>query len=142
MRRVQAGCIAVAIFEKRKLSAEAESLDGQGAITAALKCSDISGKPGSGLLLCNLPGLAAERVLLIGMGNGERLTAKAFREGLQVGVRLFATLGALDAVLDLPFDAVDQRDTAWCVAQVTQAAQQAGYRSELPFPLTSPAGHL
>lgn len=131
LARAQAGCIAVAVFEKRKLSAEAKALDAAGGITAALKSGDISGKPGSGLLLRNVPGTAAERVLLIGMGDGETLTAKAFRDGVGAALRLFATLGAEDALLAFPFDGVDQRDTAWAVRHVAQAAHESAYRSDM-----------
>ena len=43
----KSGCIAVAVFENKKLSPAAQSLDSKGAISAALKSGDISGKPGS-----------------------------------------------------------------------------------------------
>ncbi|MEG0084803.1 MAG: M17 family peptidase N-terminal domain-containing protein, partial [Massilia sp.] len=64
----KSGCIAVAVFENKKLSPAAKSLDSKGAISAALKSGDISGKPGSTLLLRAVDGVAAERVLLVGMG--------------------------------------------------------------------------
>jgi leucyl aminopeptidase len=43
--------IAVAVFENKKLSQAAKALDGAGAITAALKSGDITGKAGTTLLL-------------------------------------------------------------------------------------------
>jgi hypothetical protein len=43
----KSGCVAVAVFENKKLSAAAKALDQNGDITAALKSGDITGKPGS-----------------------------------------------------------------------------------------------
>lgn len=52
----KAGCIAVAVFENKKLSQAAKALDQGGEITAALKSGDITGKPGSTLLLRGVGG--------------------------------------------------------------------------------------
>jgi len=68
---VKAGCVAVAVFENKKLSQAAKALDSAGEITAALKSGDITGKAGSTLLLRGLEGVAAERVLLVGLGADE-----------------------------------------------------------------------
>jgi leucyl aminopeptidase len=87
---------------KRKLSDEAAALDGAGTITAALRSGGISGKPGSGLLLRGLPGVAARRVLLIGMGDSEGVTDKTVRDGVNAALGLFAALGAHDAILAFP----------------------------------------
>lgn len=51
----KSGCIAVAVYENKKLSAAAKALDVNGDISAALKSGDISGKPGSTLLLRWIP---------------------------------------------------------------------------------------
>ena len=56
------GCVAVGVFENKKLSQAAKSLDVNGDITAALKSGDITGKAGTTLLLRGLKGAAAERV--------------------------------------------------------------------------------
>ena len=45
------GCVAVAVFENKKMSAAAQAFDQDGEITAALKSGDISGKAGTTLLL-------------------------------------------------------------------------------------------
>jgi len=62
-------CIVVGIYENKKLTPEAQALNATGAISAALKSGDITGKPGSVLVLRNLAGVAAERVVLVGLGS-------------------------------------------------------------------------
>ena len=67
---VKTGALVVGIYENRKLSKAAGALDKLGAISAALKSGDISGKPGSTLLLRGVTGIAAERIVLAGFSQG------------------------------------------------------------------------
>jgi hypothetical protein len=50
------GCIAVAVFENKKLSQRQKPSTSGGEITAALKSGDITGKAGSTLLLRGVAG--------------------------------------------------------------------------------------
>jgi leucyl aminopeptidase len=52
------------------LSAAAQTLDreSKGAVREVLRRGDMEGKLGSTLLLYRVPGIAAERVLLVGLG--------------------------------------------------------------------------
>ena len=61
----------LAVGEGRKLGDIAKAVDqaSNGAISAVLKRGDLAGKPGQTLLLHSLPGLKAERVLLVGSGK-------------------------------------------------------------------------
>ena len=124
------GCLVLGIFENRKLSAAAASVDKNGAITAALKSGDLSGKPGSTLLLRGLPGIAAERVLLVGLGDDESIKDKNFTQAAQAIVRVFGTLGGNDALLALPLNQIMQRDLAWAIGNIILTARDALYRSD------------
>src|SRR5215213_3634499 len=64
--QAKSGCVAVAVYENKALSKEAAALDRKGEISAAVKSGDISGKPGTTLLLRQLNGTAADRILLVG----------------------------------------------------------------------------
>ena len=107
----KSACIAVGIFENGKLSAAAKSLDTKGAVSGAIKSGDISGKAGSTLLLHAPAGTAAERIVLIGMGAEDKVSDRNFISAVQAAGRVFATLGANDALLALPLDAATGRDT-------------------------------
>jgi leucyl aminopeptidase len=125
------GCIAVAVFENKKLSAAAKALNAKGAIDGALQSGDISGKPGTTLLLRGITGVAAERVLLVGLGKEEAVSEKDFTSALQAIVRAFGSLGTKEAVVALPFDIVNQRDTAWGIRGAVLAAREAAYRFDV-----------
>jgi leucyl aminopeptidase len=125
---IKSGCIAVGVFENKKLSDSARELDRKGAISAAVKSGDISGKPGSTLLLRNVDGIAAERVLLVGMGNEDTPTEKNFLAAAQAIAKVFASLGTNDAVIALPADKIKDKDAAWAVRATVIALRDADYR--------------
>lgn len=127
---LKAGCIAVGIYENKKLSPQAQALDKSGEITAALKSGDISGKPGSTLLLRKVAGVAAERVLLIGLGADGELSDKVMSMAALCVARVIATLGGNDAVLALPFDAIKERDLAWAIRSSILVLRENSYRSD------------
>jgi len=136
---IKTGCLAVAVFEDRKLSAAAKALNAKGAIDAALRSGDITGKPGSTLLLRGVTGIAAERVLLVGLGKEDAVGEKDFTSALQAVVRVFGTLGAKEAVVALPYDIVAKRDMAWALRSAVLAAREAAYRFEVMKSKKEPA---
>jgi leucyl aminopeptidase len=123
-------CMAVAVFENRKLSLAGQILDqaAQGYLADILRRGDMDGKTGSTLLLHKLPGIAAERVLLVGMGKEKDLHDKGFRDALRAAVRALHDLGLAEAHLYLTEVAVKKRDLAWCVEQAVLVAEEVVYR--------------
>ena len=65
------GCVVVGIFEGGKLSTAGQALDkaAKHALGDVVARGDMTGKAASTLLLHKLPGVAAERVLLFGLGK-------------------------------------------------------------------------
>lgn len=124
------GCVAVAVFENKKLSAAAKALDVNGDISAALKSGDISGKPGSTLLLRGVAGIAAARVLLVGLGADETVSEKSFATGVSAALKVFSTLGAADAIIAFPLDSVKERDANWALRALVLASSEAEYRTD------------
>jgi leucyl aminopeptidase len=110
------------------MSSAAGALDAEGAISAALKSGDISGKAGSSLLLRGAAGVNAERVLLIGLGKEEPVQPKDFSTAAQALARLLPTFGANDALLALPLDQVRGRDAEWALRTLVLALREAAYR--------------
>ncbi|UOD27883.1 leucyl aminopeptidase [Massilia violaceinigra] len=124
------GCIAVAVFENKKLSQAAKALDQGGDITAALKSGDITGKAGSTLLLRGMSGTGAARVLLVGLGNDETVSEKSFTSAVNATLKAFASLGAADAIIALPMTDVKERDVSWAVRTIVCAAHESVFRTD------------
>ncbi|HEX4985450.1 MAG TPA: leucyl aminopeptidase [Burkholderiales bacterium] len=123
-------CVVVAVFAGARLSAAARSLDraARGRISAALRQSDFEGKPGSTLMLHDVAGIAARRVLLAGFGTAGETTAKAFRDGVRGAVRAAGEAGAAEAALYFSDVAAQERDAPWAVSQTAIACLESTYR--------------
>jgi leucyl aminopeptidase len=124
------GCVAVAVFENKKLSQAAKALDQGGEITAALKSGDITGKPGSTLLLRGVSGAAAARVLLVGLGADEAVSEKSFASAVGTTLKAFSQLGAADAIIALPMTDVKERDLTWAIRTIVSAAHESVFRTD------------
>ena len=126
------GCVVVGVFENKKLSPSATALDKNGAISAALKAGDITGKAGSSLLLRhfgNDNNVAAERILLVGLGEAAiTCTEKAYTSASQAAAKALASFGASDILIALP--AVKGRDTAWAIRTVVLAFRESIFRAD------------
>jgi leucyl aminopeptidase len=136
---VKTGCVAVAVYENKKLSPAAKALDSAGEISAALKSGDITGKPGTTLLLRGVSGAKAERVLLVGMGSDETVSEKHFASGVQATLKAFASLGAADAIIALPMMEVKERNIDWAIRCIVQGAYESAYRSDAQKSKKDPA---
>ncbi|MBA1201767.1 leucyl aminopeptidase [Pseudomonas capeferrum] len=104
--------LVLAIGEDRRLGASAKAVDEatDGALSTLLKRGDLAGKVGQTLLLQNLPGLKAERVLLVGSGKDEALGDRSWRKLVASVAGVLKNLGGSDAVLALDDIAVSARD--------------------------------
>ncbi|WP_426111154.1 leucyl aminopeptidase [Massilia sp. PWRC2] len=124
------GCVAVAVYENKKLSAAAAALDQSGDISAAIKSGDITGKAGTSLLLRGVGGVSAARVLLVGMGAFDAVTDKAFTTAVHATLKCFGQLGASDAIIAFPLTEVKGRDLAWAIHTIVIGAHEAQFRTD------------
>lgn len=123
-------CIVVGVFEARKLSTAAEALDrvSDGYLTNILRAGDIDGKPGSTVLLHSIPGVAASRVLLVGLGKERELNERNYRQAVRASIKALGNLEDADVATFLAELSVKKRDVTWCVSQVVEVAEDSTYR--------------
>ncbi|MBV9619828.1 MAG: leucyl aminopeptidase, partial [Gammaproteobacteria bacterium] len=74
-------CLILGVFEEGELSGEARSIDSAsgGRLKQLLARGDFAGRAGDTLLLAELPGIAASRVLLTGLGSKKQFHRRAWR---------------------------------------------------------------
>jgi len=132
--KAKAGCLVLAVQGGATLSRAAQAADriAKGALRRALAGGDLPEKAGSTLLLRGqdgkFGGLAAERVLLLRLGERGKYDVAAFREVLRgLGAALKA-LGAKDAVLPVADLAVGGRGLPWTVRHAVLGIRDAFYR--------------
>jgi len=123
------GCLVVGVFEPRKLSAAAADLDrtAQGYLGKVVRRGDMQGRPGTTLLLQDVPGAAA-RVLLVGLGREAEFRDKQYRDAVAAAIRALNATGAEEASLHLTELVVGKRDVAWKVAHAVTVARESAYR--------------
>ena len=83
--KLRTDCLLVGVYEGRKLTDLAKALDtvSEKAISLALKSGDLEGKAGTTLMLRQVPGISAPRVLLVGLGKADGWSLKSLRSSLR-----------------------------------------------------------
>ena len=129
---VKTDCVAVGVFSDGSLTPAARRIDtsSKGAIKAAVKSGDATGKRGNSVLLRGVAGVAAPRVLLVGLGAPGELTDRAFTDAVKSAVRHAGT-GAKDVTLAATEWAVKGRDdAAWQARMLAVAARETAFRTD------------
>jgi leucyl aminopeptidase len=126
----KSGCVVVGIYEGRKLSAAAQSIDAASRkyLSDVLKRGDLSGKLGATLLLQKVPHVPAERVLLVGLGSEREFNESAYRTAVTAAARALKSTGAADATLCLLELPLKKHGAAWKVEQAVILFTDAFYR--------------
>src|SRR2546426_5158802 len=119
------GCVVLGVYSEKELTAPARRVDqrSRGALRAALP--DLSGKTGSTLLLRGLPNVAAERVLLVGLGARKEFGETAYRDALRAAANALRELGAEEAALFPPDPNGRKRAPRWNLRQGGLRAREA-----------------
>jgi leucyl aminopeptidase len=128
----RSACVVVGVFDNRKLSLSAELVDraSNGYISEIIRRGDMEGKLGATLLLHNVRGTLADRVLLVGLGKEREFRDKEFRAAVRAAVKLLNETGSYEAVIYLTEEKVKRREVAWRVEHAVLVAMEAVYRFE------------
>jgi leucyl aminopeptidase len=106
----RSACVVVGVFDNRKPSLSADLVDraSGGYISEIIRRGDMEGKLGSTLLLHNVKGTLADRVLLVvGLGK-ERISVSGFRSAAHAC--LLNETGSYEAVVYLTEEKVKRRE--------------------------------
>ncbi|MCU0950617.1 MAG: leucyl aminopeptidase, partial [Burkholderiaceae bacterium] len=124
-------CIAVGVYADGSLTASAKKLDtaAKGALRAAIKSGDATGKRGNAVLLRGLAGVAAPRALLIGLGAPGELGDRGFVEAVKLAIKQ-AGSGTRELTLAAGEWSVKGRDAAWQARMLVTAARETAFRTD------------
>lgn len=123
-------CLVVGIFESRRLSPAAKCIDNVSKkfLSNLLRRGDIEGKLEQSLLLHNVPGMLADRILLIGCGKERDLTDGQYRKIISNSTRELDKTGAMEAVSYLSELNVKNRDIYWKIRQAIEITECTLYQ--------------
>ncbi len=121
-------CLVLGVFSNGGLPTETAEIDkaAKKAITKLINAGDITGKPSDFLLLHNLEGIKAKRVLLIGCGKKTEFSLKRFTEILQhlsTHLNRYSIEDALVALSLLDVEKTEMQRKALQIAKIFTAAE-------------------
>ena len=126
-------CLILGIYDKRKLCSAGEALDkaSDGALSALLKKGDMTGQK-AGVLVAyggagGIAGIAAERILLLGLGKRKELDHGAFDKALAAALKRLSEIRVTEALFALP-EAPADMDLYRRVRHAAMQAAHANYR--------------
>jgi leucyl aminopeptidase len=127
-------CVIVGVFEHRRLSEAAETLDkaSGGQLAGILRRGDMDGKLKQTLLLHSLPNTLCDRVLLVGCGKEREFDDARYRQAVRAAFQALRQSGARDATTYLASLPVRGRDLAWKVRETVVASEELSYRFQPP----------
>ncbi len=123
-------CVVVGIFESRRLSGPAKAIDqvSNKYLSNLIRRGDMDGKKGQLLLLHNVPGMIADRVMLIGCGKERELDDRSYRTIIINSVKALNETGSLEGVNYLTELNIKGRDHHWKLKQAVMAAEHTLYQ--------------
>ena len=127
---IDSDCVVIGLFADHALDGSAAELDlrGEGRLKALIESGDVSGKAGKTTLLHGLPGVAATRVLVVGLGDRDQFDAGAFQKAADAAFAALRIGSSRRAHCCLNEFAVKSRDADWVLRQAAIRAEKATYR--------------
>jgi len=128
----RSACLIIPVTEPRKLLETGQKLDraSKGFLLKIIRRGDMDGRSGQSLLLHNVPGIRADRILLIGCGKEADMNATTFIKTIGNMSAALENCGASEAhayITDIP---VEGRDVEWKVRQTVLKMNHCRYRFE------------
>ncbi|MBN8261725.1 MAG: leucyl aminopeptidase [Xanthomonadales bacterium] len=123
-------CIVVGAHADGSFTPAGTALDAAsgGKLQALAARGDVSGKTGKTALLHDLPGVAAPRVLVVGLGDAGKFGVPQYLKAVGDAARALKSGAVASALLTLSEVPVKGRDAAWNIRSAAIAADHACYR--------------
>ncbi len=130
LEALETECLIVAVFNNKKLSPAAQTLDSltDSLVTDILERGDIQGKVADTLLINYLPHATIKRALLVGFGNADKLTAKAFRKAVSAAANTLKTSQISSADCCLTEIKLEKHNITWNARQIVEAFDAPFYQ--------------
>ncbi len=123
-------CLIAGVYEKNKLTESAELINhlSEGMTLKILKQENFKGQPGDLLLLHQVPGCKADRLLLVGLGKKKDVNAKKYCKALSAAAKKVAESAVKQVLSTLVEVPVETHGTHWKARQTALLFQDACYR--------------
>jgi leucyl aminopeptidase len=122
-------CLILGVFSRRQLTPLAQQIDtaSEGHLSKLLKRGDMDGNSGQQLMVYDLPGIAAERILLVGLGKPRELTMKRYTGALAAAVKQLNEGHPTEALWGLCEVEIAGKNLYQVVRESVLCAEETGY---------------
>jgi leucyl aminopeptidase len=127
---LDAECIVGGVFDEYELASETRALDAAagGRIKTIVARGDFAGRVGETLLLTDVPGVKAARVLLVGLGTARSFTRKAWRRACGAAIAALARTRIRSAAIAIERPAARELDDYYFGRAIAEIAGSTLYR--------------
>jgi leucyl aminopeptidase len=131
--KVKTGCLVLGVYKGgaragAELTASARRVDQSAKGALRLAAQDISAKPGATLLMRDVSGVAAQRILLVCLGERGEFGETRFRDAVRASGMALRDLAAKEAAFFLVDVKAGNRPLSWNVRQAALGLRDAFYR--------------
>jgi leucyl aminopeptidase len=139
--KVRTGALVVGVFSDGMLSPSAKKVDvaSKGKLTSIVELGDLGDSPGAALPVYGLPGVTADRVLLISLGRRDRFGDQAFRDAVAGAATALGACSARDAAVTLADLDTSGRSIEWRLQHAARVLADGLYRFTVPSPAVAVA---
>jgi len=132
LKSLSTDCLIVAIYEDKPLDDSAKLLDSltDDLLTKLIERDNLKAKVADTLLINYLPNTDIQRVLLVGLGHSEQLTAKKFRKAVDSAAKSIKTTAISNAVCCLTENTVQDQNRTWNARQIVEAFGASLHQSD------------
>ncbi|MGA9852677.1 MAG: leucyl aminopeptidase [Gammaproteobacteria bacterium] len=130
LKQLKSACLVAGVFDGGKLTPPAQALDktSHGYLTKLVKSGAFEGRSSQTLLLFQVPGMASQRLLLVGLGAEKEFNLRAYRKAAYKAARALNEGGVKDAASTLSALALPNADAYQRARHAVECAEDAGYR--------------
>ncbi len=123
-------CVVAGVFDEYELASETRALDAAaaGRIKAIVARGDFAGRMGETLLLTEVPGVKAGRILLTGLGPARSFTRKAWRRAYAAAIAALARTRIKSAAIAIERPAARELDDYYFGRAIAEIAGSTLYR--------------
>ena len=127
------GCLILPVGNRKKLTGTIALADtgSDKYLSKILKKNDLADSVGATLMLHNVPGLKAQRVLLVSAGSSKKITAQQFDQITRATATALSTPAIKDCVSCLNDIEVENKDLTWQSRSFAQALVVNDYTFDL-----------
>lgn len=124
------GCIILGVYENNEFSKSFNELDQatHGYLNGLVKSGELTGKVGQIVLLRDLQGITATRVLIVGCGKKGELTERQYKQIIQAVLKTLKDANIREVVSYLTETELKNRDLYWNVRFAIETLEHANYQ--------------